>query len=186
MRADRASRVPGKGLARRITLLGGNMEDQPHDQGRVRLPGWFHLRCHTRATSGLKAEHRISNRNIRRLETHLTPAESACDSFVIATNDDLTKLGILSDKREPKDRIYSHDFRFSRSQRHFSRNCAGPNGARGYLFVFTPRGSLCLLQTYASVDDANQVVVQHASVTATGSEPLGLESSRRTKMRRNA
>jgi len=186
MRADRASRVPGKGLARRITLLGGNMEDQPHDQGRVRLPGCFHLRCHTRATSGLKAKHRISNRNIRRLETYLTAAESTRDSFLIATNDDLTKLGILSDKREPKDRIYSHDFRFSRSQRHFSRNCAGPNGARGYLFVFTPRGSLCLLQTYAVVDDANRVVVRHASVTAIGSEPLGLVTVRRTKMRRNA
>jgi len=45
----------------------------------------------------------ISNSQIPRLEPNLTPAKSASISFLIAKNDDPTRVVGLSDQREPKD-----------------------------------------------------------------------------------
>src|SRR3984957_20058003 len=46
----------------------------------------------------------IPNRNIRRLETHLTRAKSTRASFLIATNDDIVKVVVLPNRGRPSPR----------------------------------------------------------------------------------
>ena len=62
---------------------------------------------------------RISNRQIPRLEVDLTRAKSMCVPVLIAKFDDLTKVVVLSEQREPKD--LSRATYFSRFAIHQSR-----------------------------------------------------------------
>jgi hypothetical protein len=58
---------------------------------------------------------RISNRQIRRLESYLNPAKSSPAPSLIAKNDDLTKVVVLSDQRESKELSRDCDPFFSAS-----------------------------------------------------------------------
>jgi hypothetical protein len=65
----------------------------------------------------------ISNRNKRRLEMRLPLVESTRTPVLIATNDDLTKVVVLSEQREPKDLLCSAN-RGSRGTAQETRGCA--------------------------------------------------------------
>ena len=68
----------------------------------------------------------ISNRNKRRLEMRLPLVESTRTPVLIATNDDLTKVVVLSEQREPKDLLCSAN-RASRVTGQETRGCARHN-----------------------------------------------------------
>lgn len=65
----------------------------------------------------------ISNRNKRRLEMRLPLVESTRTPVLIATNDDLTKVVVLSEQREPKDLLCSANHA-SRVTAQETRGCA--------------------------------------------------------------
>jgi hypothetical protein len=65
----------------------------------------------------------ISNRNKPRLEIRLPPVESTRTPVLIATNDDLIKVVVLSEQREPKDLLCSAN-RASRATGLERRGCA--------------------------------------------------------------
>jgi len=68
----------------------------------------------------------ISNRNKRRLEKRLPLVESTRTPVLIATNDDLIKVVVLSEQREPKDLLCSAN-RASRVTGQETRGCARHN-----------------------------------------------------------
>jgi len=70
----------------------------------------------------------ISNRNKRRLEMRLPLVESTRTPVLIATNDDLTKVVVLSEQREPKDLLCSAN-RGSRGTAQETRGCAREGSA---------------------------------------------------------
>ena len=86
------SQFSGEGHARRFVSLGGP----------ARRAGGS-LRDESSAHHPSSIENSISNRNIMRLETHLSPAKSLRAARLIATNDDMTKVVVLRDRREPRD-----------------------------------------------------------------------------------
>jgi len=56
------------------------------------------------ACGSVEGNVRVPNRNIRRLEPHLTRAKSTRESFLIATNDDIVKVVILPNRGLPSPR----------------------------------------------------------------------------------
>jgi len=114
-RTDRQRRAGRRAVPQRVTRTRSKNEKKQKDERKMLVNG---------AVGSPRQESRedlvrISNRQIPRLEVDLTRAKSMCVPVLIAKFDDLTKVVVLSEQREPKD--LSRATYFSRFAIHQSR-----------------------------------------------------------------